>query len=69
MQPDGDGLAFCRALPARAGVVAVPSGVFYTPEHAHLGRHLVRFAFCKGDDVLAEAVERLSCMPPGEGSA
>ena len=59
VQPDGDGLAFCRALPARAGVVAVPSGVFYAPEHAHLGRHLVRFAFCKGDDVLGEAVERL----------
>ncbi len=62
VQPDGDGLAFCRALPARAGVVAVPSGVFYTPEHAALGRHLVRFAFCKGDDVLAEAVERLGTM-------
>jgi N-succinyldiaminopimelate aminotransferase len=59
VQPDGDGLAFCRALPERAGVVAVPTGVFYAPEHAHLGRHLVRFAFCKSDEVLAEAVERL----------
>lgn len=59
VRPDGDGLAFCRALPARAGVVAVPSGVFYTPQHAHLGRHLVRFAFSKGDGVLAEAVRRL----------
>jgi N-succinyldiaminopimelate aminotransferase len=59
VQPDGDGLAFCRSLPERAGVVAVPTVVFYDPAHAHLGRHLVRFAFCKGDDVLAEAVERL----------
>jgi len=59
VQPDGDGLAFCRALPERAGVVAVPTGVFYAPEHAHLGRHLVRFAFCKSDEVLKEAVERL----------
>jgi N-succinyldiaminopimelate aminotransferase len=59
VQPDGDGLAFCRALPERAGVVAIPTGVFYDPRHAHLGRHLVRFAFCKGDDVLGEAVERL----------
>jgi N-succinyldiaminopimelate aminotransferase len=59
VQPDGDGLAFCRALPERAGVVAVPTGVFYDPAHAHLGRHLVRFAFCKGDAVLGEAVERL----------
>jgi N-succinyldiaminopimelate aminotransferase len=59
LQPDGDGLAFCRSLPAWAGVVAVPTVVFYDPAHAHLGRHLVRFAFCKGDDVLAEAVKRL----------
>ena len=43
----------------RAGVVAIPTVVFYDPVHAHLGRHLVRFAFCKGDDVLGEAVERL----------
>jgi N-succinyldiaminopimelate aminotransferase len=62
VQPDGDGLAFCRALPERAGVVAIPTGVFYDPAHAHLGRHLVRFAFCKGDDVLADAVERLRGM-------
>jgi N-succinyldiaminopimelate aminotransferase len=59
VQPDGDGLAFCRSLPERAGVVAVPTVVFYDPAHAHLGRHLVRFAFCKSDDVLAEAVRRL----------
>jgi N-succinyldiaminopimelate aminotransferase len=59
VQPDGDGLAFCRSLPERAGVVAVPTVVFYAPEHAHLGRHLVRFAFCKSDEVLGDAVERL----------
>jgi N-succinyldiaminopimelate aminotransferase len=59
VQPDGDGLAFCRELPRRAGVVGIPTVVFYDPAHAHLGRHLVRFAFCKRDDVLAEAVERL----------
>ena len=69
VQPDGDGLAFCRALPARAGVVAVPSGVFYTPQHAALGRHLVRFAFCKGDAVLGEAVERLARMGQGQEGA
>ena len=62
VQHDGDGLAFCRSLPERAGVVAVPMVVFYDPAHAHLGRHLVRFAFCKRDEVLAEAVERLARM-------
>jgi N-succinyldiaminopimelate aminotransferase len=62
VQPDGDGLAFCRSLPERAGVVAVPTVVFYDQAHAHLGRHLVRFAFCKRDEVLADAVQRLRRM-------
>jgi N-succinyldiaminopimelate aminotransferase len=65
VQPDGDGLAFCRSLPERAGVVAVPTVVFYDPAHAHLGRHLVRFAFCKSDDVLGEAVQRLGRLGQG----
>jgi N-succinyldiaminopimelate aminotransferase len=66
VQPDGDGLAFCRTLPERAGVVAVPTVVFYTPAHAGLGRALVRFAFCKSDAVLGEAVDRLAHMGAGE---
>jgi N-succinyldiaminopimelate aminotransferase len=61
-QPDGDGIAFCRSLPARAGVVAVPSVVFYDAADAHLGRHLVRFAFCKRDEVLEDAARRLGEM-------
>src|SRR3954451_16925025 len=40
-----DGLAFCEALPARAGVVAIPAAPFYDDLDA--GRHLVRWAFCK----------------------
>lgn len=62
VQPDGDGWAFCRSLPARAGVVAVPAVVFYDPADAHLGRHLVRFAFCKTDSVLEDAARRLEEM-------
>ncbi len=55
---DGDGKAFCRSLPKRCGVVAVPNEVFYArPEH---GRHLVRFACCKRIEVIDEAVERLT---------
>jgi len=58
VEPGGDGIAFCRSLAQRGGVVAVPNQVFYErPEH---GRHLVRFACCKGDDVLDEAVRRLA---------
>ncbi|MFJ9522383.1 pyridoxal phosphate-dependent aminotransferase [Kitasatospora sp. NPDC101801] len=52
-----DGLEFCRKLPERCGVVAIPNVVFYDDTEA--GRSQVRWAFCKRDDVLAEAVARL----------
>ena len=52
-----DGLEFCRSLPERCGVVAVPTQVFYDDVEA--GRHLVRFTFCKRPEVLEEAVSRL----------
>jgi N-succinyldiaminopimelate aminotransferase len=55
-----DGLEFCRALPVRAGVVAVPTQVFYDDRAA--GSHLVRFAFCKRDEVIDEAVGRLAAL-------
>ncbi|MEO9322654.1 pyridoxal phosphate-dependent aminotransferase [Nocardioides sp. C4-1] len=54
-----DGLAFCQALPERAGVVAIPGQVFYD-DPTGPGRHLVRWAFCKKRDVLDEAIARLS---------
>ncbi len=55
-----DGFAFCRALPERAGVVAIPNAVFYDNREA--GAPFVRFAFCKREDVLSEAAERLRRM-------
>ena len=57
-----DAAAWCRALPDRAGVVAIPTSAFY--DDAQAGRTLVRFAFCKRADVIEEAVRRLSA-PPG----
>jgi len=53
-----DGHAFCMALPERAGVVAVPTVVFYDDKDA--GRSLIRFAFCKRDDVIDEAAARMA---------
>jgi N-succinyldiaminopimelate aminotransferase len=54
---DSDGVEFCRELPRQAGVVAIPNAVFYDDREA--GRTQVRFAFCKRDEVLAEALARL----------
>lgn len=54
-----DTAAFCRALPERAGVVAIPLSAFVTREHAGDYAGLVRFAACKRVDVLEEAMRRL----------
>jgi N-succinyldiaminopimelate aminotransferase len=53
-----DGIELCQRLPELVGVAAVPVSVFCAdPEQA---RSLVRFTFCKRDDVLHEAVDRLA---------
>ena len=52
-----DGRAFCTALPEIAGVVAIPSQVFY--DDLEEGRHLVRWAFCKRVEVIEEGLQRL----------
>jgi N-succinyldiaminopimelate aminotransferase len=53
-----DGLEFARRLPEIAGVVGVPVSVFHDDLDA--ARTLIRFAFCKKDEVLVEAARRLA---------
>jgi N-succinyldiaminopimelate aminotransferase len=53
-----DAVKFCAGLPERCGVVAIPTSVFYDDKDA--ARTLVRFAFCKRLEVIAEAAERLA---------
>jgi aspartate/methionine/tyrosine aminotransferase len=53
----GDDRRFCRELVARAGVVTIPPSVFY--DRPELGSGLVRFAFCKDEHILEEAIQRL----------
>lgn len=55
-----DADAFCRELPDRAGVVAIPLTAFASPAHRGEYATLVRFAACKRPDVLAEASARLA---------
>ena len=56
-----DAAAYCAQLPERCGIVAIPTSVFYDDKQA--ARTLVRFAFCKRREVIAEAVQRL--LEPG----
>ncbi|QRY63045.1 pyridoxal phosphate-dependent aminotransferase [Gordonia sp. PDNC005] len=55
-----DGDAFCRELPERVGVAAVPISAFV--DDAGPWRHMVRFAFAKSDDAIAEAARRLRTL-------
>jgi len=59
-----DSTQFCLQLPHRAGVAAIPLAAFCDPAGPHFAQwnHLVRFAFCKRDDTLDEAIERLQSM-------
>ncbi|WP_019970535.1 pyridoxal phosphate-dependent aminotransferase [Mycobacterium sp. 141] len=66
--------AFCAELPHRSGVAAIPMSAFCDPAgaglpatsgrapHADLWNHLVRFAFCKRNDTLDEAIRRLQVL-------
>jgi N-succinyldiaminopimelate aminotransferase len=58
---ESDAMDFCRGLPDRVGVVAIPSAVLYD-DNPDEGRTLVRFAFCKRTEVLNEALTRLSAL-------
>jgi N-succinyldiaminopimelate aminotransferase len=52
-----DAVRFCAELPERAGVVGIPTSVFYDDKAA--AATFVRFAFCKRREVIAEAARRL----------
>ena len=60
-----DALAWCRTLPEEAGVAGVPVQAFCSdPDQA---RSLVRFGFCKTEDVIAEGIERLQGWADARG--
>lgn len=55
-----DDVSFCRVLTERVGVAAIPPSVFYSDPAT--GASLARFAFCKKQQTLDEAVKRLSAL-------
>lgn len=57
---DGTPLEFTRYLTKDIGVACIPPESFYSREHAHIGQGYVRFAFCKSDEMLRQAGERLA---------
>jgi N-succinyldiaminopimelate aminotransferase len=63
-----DSTSFCAELPHRAKVAAIPMSAFCDPEstHSEAWKHLVRFAFCKRDETLDEAIRRLDTLRRSE---
>ncbi|MCO6451051.1 MAG: aminotransferase class I/II-fold pyridoxal phosphate-dependent enzyme [Caldilineales bacterium] len=59
--------AFCRWLTAKIGVNAIPPSAFYSSAHKGLARHLARFCFCKTDETLDAAAERLQQLSRAGG--
>lgn len=57
---DGDDIDFARYLTSEIGVACIPPTFFYSTEHAHMASTMARFAFCKSDDLLRQAGERLA---------
>ena len=59
---DGDDLEFARYLTSEIGVACIPPTFFYCTEHAHMASTQARFAFCKSDEMLQQAAERLATL-------
>jgi N-succinyldiaminopimelate aminotransferase len=59
-----DATRLCQSLPHEAGVAAIPLAAFSAAPHGPV-RSIVRFAFCKREEVLDKAVERLQDWTAG----
>jgi N-succinyldiaminopimelate aminotransferase len=57
---DGTPLEFTRYLIKEIGVACIPPESFYSQAHAQIGHGYARFSFCKSDDMLQQAQERLA---------
>ncbi len=59
---DGDSMQFAQHLIREVGVASIPPGSFYCDDHRHIAQQYVRFAFCKTDDLLEAACEKLATL-------
>ena len=51
--------AICRWLTKEIGVTAIPPSAFYEASNRHLASTWVRICFCKDDQTIDMAIERL----------
>lgn len=63
----GDDMAFARHLIQEFGVACIPASPFFSDEHKAIGQRLVRFTYCKREETLAAARDRLQRLQGGVG--
>ncbi|MCA9882052.1 MAG: aminotransferase class I/II-fold pyridoxal phosphate-dependent enzyme [Anaerolineae bacterium] len=56
---EGDDVAFTKHLITEAEVACIPPSAFFCPEHKYIAHNHVRFTFCKRDEILEEAAQKL----------
>lgn len=61
-EPDTE---FCKRITKEAGVAAIPLSAFYADSET-APRNLIRFCFCKKDEILEEAITRLKRFAKGK---
>lgn len=54
--------SFCRWLTIRKGVTAIPNSAFFCEANKSEGSNWARFAYCKTDEAIAEAIKRLETI-------
>ena len=54
--------ALCRWLALEGGVIAIPASPFFSSENKALGANYIRFAFCKSDETLRLAGDRMEAL-------
>jgi len=57
--------AFCRWMALEHGVIAIPTSPFFSKENRHLAGNYVRFAFCKKDETIFDACQKMKEMVAG----
>jgi len=57
---DGNDVEFARYMVSEIGVAVIPPTFFFSDENKHLAKKQIRFAFCKSDDTIRTAGEKMS---------
>ena len=61
---EGNDVEFCKYCIEQIGVATIPPSAFFSEKHRRYAENHVRFAFCKSDETLERAAERMLQLRP-----